>query len=98
MFTVWDVLLANKVYDLNGSDLRLELLHRRAHELNSRIQVFEVSCKTGAGFTEWTRWLEEKYKEKPTCRLFYPPWVFKTIICEPEWINKRYILNACFIM
>jgi hydrogenase nickel incorporation protein HypB len=70
MFTVCDALLVNKVDYLDGSDFNLELLHRRAHELNSRIQVFEVSCKTGAGFTEWTRWLEEKHKAKPTYRLF----------------------------
>jgi hydrogenase nickel incorporation protein HypB len=60
MFSVCDVLLVNKIDYLEGSDFNLELLRRRAHELNPRIRVFEVSCKTGSGFSEWCRWLEEK--------------------------------------
>jgi hydrogenase nickel incorporation protein HypB len=60
MFSVCDVLLVNKIDYLDGSDFNLELLRRRAHELNPRIQVFEVSCKTGAGFGEWCQWLKEK--------------------------------------
>lgn len=64
MFSVCDVLLVNKIDYLDGSDFNLELLRRRAHELNPRIRVFEVSCKTGAGFSEWCRWLEEKRSAK----------------------------------
>jgi len=60
MFSVCDVLLVNKIDYLDGSDFNLELLRRRAHELNPRIRVFEVSCKTGSGFSEWCQWLEEK--------------------------------------
>jgi hydrogenase nickel incorporation protein HypB len=54
------VLLINKIDYLDGSDFNLELLYRGVWELNPRIQVFEVSCKTGAGFNEWTQWLDEK--------------------------------------
>jgi len=64
MFSVCDVLLVNKIDYLDGSDFNLELLRRRACELNSRIQVFEVSCKTGTGFSEWCQWLEEKHGTK----------------------------------
>jgi hydrogenase nickel incorporation protein HypB len=64
MFSVCDVLLVNKIDYLDGSDFNLELLRRRAHELNPRIRVFEVSCKTGVGFSEWCRWLEEKRSAK----------------------------------
>jgi len=60
MFSVCDVLLVNKIDYLDGSDFNLELLRRRAHELNPRIRLFEVSCKTGAGFDEWSQWLGEK--------------------------------------
>jgi hydrogenase nickel incorporation protein HypB len=65
MFSVCDVLLVNKIDYLDGSDFNLELLRRRAHELNPRIRVFEVSCKTGAGFDEWSQWLADKCKAKP---------------------------------
>jgi hydrogenase nickel incorporation protein HypB len=65
MFSVCDVLLVNKIDYLDGSDFNLELLRRRAHELNPRIQVFEVSCKTGAGIDEWSQWLADKCKAKP---------------------------------
>jgi hydrogenase nickel incorporation protein HypB len=66
MFSVCDALLVNKIDYLDGSDFDLELLRRRAHELNPRIQVFEVSCRTGAGFEEWCQWLEDKHRTKLT--------------------------------
>ena len=64
MFSVCDVLLVNKIDYLDGSDFNLELLRRRARELNPRIQIFEVSCKTGAGFDAWCGWLSEKCTAK----------------------------------
>jgi hydrogenase nickel incorporation protein HypB len=64
MFSVCDVLLVNKIDYLDGSDFNLELLHRRARELNPRIRVFDVSCKTGAGFDEWSQWLLVKIREQ----------------------------------
>jgi hydrogenase nickel incorporation protein HypB len=64
MFSVCDVLLVNKIDYLDGSDFNLELLRRRAHELNPRIQIFEVSCKTGAGFGGWCHWLSEQLMKK----------------------------------
>jgi hydrogenase nickel incorporation protein HypB len=57
MFSVCDVLVVNKIDYLDGSDFNTELLHRRAHELNPHIQIFEISCKTGAGLDEWCSWL-----------------------------------------
>jgi hydrogenase nickel incorporation protein HypB len=60
MFTVCDVLVVNKVDYLDGSDFNLELLRRRAHELNPRLQLFEVSCKTGVGLDEWSEWLLQR--------------------------------------
>jgi hydrogenase nickel incorporation protein HypB len=64
MFSVCDVLLVNKIDYLDGSDFNLELLRRRARELNPRIQIFEVSCKTGVGFDTWCSWLLEKSMAK----------------------------------
>ena len=64
MFSVCDVMLVNKIDYLDGSDFNLELLRRRAHELNPGMRIFEVSCKTGAGLDGWCRWLQERIKEK----------------------------------
>ena len=64
MFSVCDVLLVNKMDYLAGSDFNLELLHRRARELNPRLQVFEVSCKTGSGLDELSRFLLKTVKAK----------------------------------
>lgn len=64
MFSVCDVLLVNKIDYLEGSDFDLELLRRRARELNPRIQIFEVSCKTGSGLDLWRDWLLSSCKKK----------------------------------
>jgi len=64
MFTVCDVLIVNKMDYLVDSDFNLEALRRRAHELNPRLQIFEVSCKTGSGLGEWSAWLLDKVKTK----------------------------------
>jgi hydrogenase nickel incorporation protein HypB len=63
MFSICDVLLVNKIDFLPGSDFNFELLCRRARELNPRLQIFPISCKTGEGLDAWSRWLEEKQKE-----------------------------------
>jgi hydrogenase nickel incorporation protein HypB len=64
MFSVCDIMLVNKIDYLDGSDFNLDLLRRRAHELNPRIQIFEVSCKTRNGIDGWCRWLSDKVKAK----------------------------------
>ena len=57
MFTVSDVLLVNKIDYLALSDFDLDALRQRALRLNPRIQIFEVSAKTGQGMDAWTEWL-----------------------------------------
>lgn len=63
MFSVVDVLLVNKI-DYLDEEFNLELLQRRAKELNPRVRIFEVSCRTGAGLDEWSRWLLDQAREK----------------------------------
>lgn len=60
MFSICDVLVINKIDCLDGSDFNLELLRRRAGELNPGIQIFELSCKSGIGINAWSTWLEKK--------------------------------------
>jgi len=63
MFSICDVLLVNKIDYLDISDFNLDLLRRRAQELNPRIQIFELSCKTSSGFEEWCFWLQKRVQD-----------------------------------
>jgi hydrogenase nickel incorporation protein HypB len=60
MFTVCDVLLVNKIDYLELSDFNLEALRERALRLNPKIQIFEISAKTGAGIEAWTDWFRHE--------------------------------------
>jgi hydrogenase nickel incorporation protein HypB len=66
MFSISDVLIVNKTDYLEGSDFNLELLRRRVRELNPRMQLFEISCKTGAGLDAWCEWLRKQVTHKHT--------------------------------
>jgi len=57
MFTVSDVLLVNKIDYLGLSDFDPVRLRQRVLGLNPRIQIFEISAKTGRGVDAWTDWL-----------------------------------------
>jgi hydrogenase nickel incorporation protein HypB len=57
MFTVSDVLLVNKIDYLGLSDFDTDRLRQRVLRLNPRIQIFEISAKTGRGMDAWTDWL-----------------------------------------
>ncbi len=60
MFTVSDVLLINKMDYLSLSDFNLDLLRHRVLRLNPRIQIFEISAKTGQGMDAWAAWLSKQ--------------------------------------
>ena len=62
MFTVSDVLLVNKIDYLALSDFDLGVLRERALRLNPRIQIFEISAKTGQGVDAWAAWLSREGK------------------------------------
>jgi hydrogenase nickel incorporation protein HypB len=64
MFSVFDMLLINKVDYLEGSDFNLELLHRRVHELNPNMKIFGIPCRTGSGLDEWCEWLMDRVHKK----------------------------------
>lgn len=75
MFTVCDVLLINKIDYLAQSDFDMAAARERILTLKPGMDIFEISCKTGAGIAEWINWLKkEKDKflaglkeEKPPC-------------------------------
>ena len=60
MFTVSDVLLVNKIDYLGLSDFDPDRLRQRVLRLNPRIQIFEISAKTGRGVDAWTDWLSSE--------------------------------------
>ena len=63
MFTVCDVLLINKIDYLELSDFDVQVLKGRVMNLNPRITIFEISCKTGQGIEAWTNWVKKAVDE-----------------------------------
>jgi hydrogenase nickel incorporation protein HypB len=60
MFSICDVLLVNKIDYLSLSDFDMDVLRKRVLALNPRIEIIEVSCKTGAGIDKWVGWLKKE--------------------------------------
>jgi hydrogenase nickel incorporation protein HypB len=57
IFSVCDLLVINKTDYLEGSDFDPEALRERVLRLNPGIRILFLSCRTGEGISEWTRWL-----------------------------------------
>jgi len=64
MFHESKVLLINKIDLLPYVDCRVDRILKDSLNINPGLVVFQVSCKTGEGLEEWTRWLRERVKEK----------------------------------
>ena len=62
MFSICDVLLVNKIDYLGMADFDMNALKDRVFNLNPKIKIFEVSCKTGEGIHAWVRWLTDETK------------------------------------
>ena len=60
MFSICDVLLVNKIDYMSMSDFDLEAMRKRVLALNPKIEIMEVSCKTGAGIDKWVGWLKKE--------------------------------------
>lgn len=58
MFSICDLLLVNKIDYLSLSEFDLKALRERVLNLNPRIIILEISCKTGAGIDLWINWLK----------------------------------------
>jgi hydrogenase nickel incorporation protein HypB len=57
MFQESAVMVINKIDLLPYVDFDLEKARRDALSINKNLQIFEVSCKTGAGLAGWISWL-----------------------------------------
>ncbi len=62
MFVVSQVLVINKLDLLPYVDYDLEKAKRQALAINPRLQIFEVSCRTGEGLDDWCAWLATQVK------------------------------------
>ena len=60
MFSMCDALLVNKIDYIEHEDFDLEAMKQRVKNLNPGIEIFELSCKTGAGLDSWTNWLKNE--------------------------------------
>lgn len=60
MFQMSEALIVNKTDLLPHLDVSMEKIRRDARALNPKLEVFEVSCRTGSGLEAWLRWLEKR--------------------------------------
>ena len=63
MFQESSALILNKTDLLPYTNVDVIKIKRDALSLNPAIEIFEVSCMTGAGIAEWIDWLREKARK-----------------------------------
>jgi hydrogenase nickel incorporation protein HypB len=70
MFRAASLLLINKVDLLPYVDFDLQRCRAFAREINPRLEILEISCRSGAGLPAWYAWLEEgvKRKQEPSAK------------------------------
>ncbi len=64
IFLKADAVILNKMDTLASIDFDKDFFYDGLSALKPDFPVFEVSCKTGEGFEEWSKWLMGKYLEK----------------------------------
>jgi len=57
IFSRADAVVINKIDLQPYMDFDLKKFRKVVKGLNPDVEIFEVSCKTGAGFDAWTKWL-----------------------------------------
>ncbi|MDQ7787218.1 MAG: hydrogenase nickel incorporation protein HypB [Thermodesulfovibrionales bacterium] len=63
MFQESSALLLNKIDLLPYIDVDMAKIRKDSLSLNPKLKMFEVSCKTGQGISEWAQWLETLVKK-----------------------------------
>ena len=58
-----DVVLINKIDFLPYVDFDMKLYKQTLLNLNPKLMIFEISCKTGSGIEDWCNWLENEIKK-----------------------------------
>jgi hydrogenase nickel incorporation protein HypB len=62
MFQESSALLLNKIDLLPYTDVDMGKMKKDSLSLNPKLKIFEVSCKTGHGISEWTNWVQTLVK------------------------------------
>ncbi len=62
MFQESSALILNKIDLLPYTDADMGKIRKDSLSLNPKLKIFEVSCKTGKGISEWTQWLQSLVK------------------------------------
>ncbi|MFA4828219.1 MAG: hydrogenase nickel incorporation protein HypB [Thermodesulfovibrionales bacterium] len=62
MFQESSALILNKIDLLQYTNVSIDKIKKDAMSLSPSIKIFEISCKTGEGISEWTDWLVKKVK------------------------------------
>lgn len=62
MFQESSALILNKIDLLQYTNVSIDKIKKDAMSLSPSIKIFEVSCRTGEGISEWTDWLVKKVK------------------------------------
>jgi len=57
-----DVILINKIDFLPYVDFNMQLFKETLLNLNPKLKIIEISCKTGSGLEDWCAWLEKEIK------------------------------------
>ncbi len=58
MFQESSALVLNKIDLLPYTDADIGKIKKDSLSLNANLKIFEVSCRTGEGINEWTKWLQ----------------------------------------
>jgi hydrogenase nickel incorporation protein HypB len=63
MFQESSALILNKIDLLPYTDADIGKMRKDSLSLNPNLKIFEVSCKTGQGITDWTNWVQTLVKK-----------------------------------
>jgi len=58
IFTAVNAAVLNKIDLAPYVDFKLDAMRQGISRLNPKAQIFELSCRTGQGLSQWTDWLE----------------------------------------
>jgi len=76
IFIKANLVLLNKMDMINYSDFSLVFFKKKIKELNNKVDILEISCKSGEGFEAWIDWIIKYSKEKKilikNLRIKYP--------------------------
>ncbi|NIR49170.1 hydrogenase nickel incorporation protein HypB [candidate division KSB1 bacterium] len=64
MFRRSSVMVINKIDLLGTSDFDITRVKENARRINPDLEIFEVSCRTGAGLERWFEWLVDLMAKK----------------------------------